>query len=70
LLPAIFDAAKSKQRKYMPGSHIPILNPRYFKNFNPKYILILPWNLSLEISNYIKKNFSKKILIKTLNNFK
>ena len=27
LLPLVCDAAEAKQNKYMPGSHIPILNP-------------------------------------------
>jgi hypothetical protein len=51
LLPVVFDASKSKQNKFMPGSHIPIESPQYISNYNPDYILILPWNLTEEIIN-------------------
>jgi hypothetical protein len=49
LLPFVCDAAPSKQNKFMPGSHIPILHPDELKNKKPKWILILPWNISKEI---------------------
>ena len=50
LLPYVCDAALSKQGKYMPGSHIPILDPRALRDLKPEYVLILPWNISSEIS--------------------
>lgn len=49
LLPFICDAAPSKQGKYMPGSHIPILAPSTPKTQNPDFLLILPWNIAIEI---------------------
>jgi len=49
LLPAVFDAAPSKQGKCLPGSHIPILNPEQLAIFKPDYVVILPWNLKTEI---------------------
>jgi SAM-dependent methyltransferase len=49
LLPVVFDAASSKQGKYMPGSHIPILAPTEIYNYKPDFLLILPWNISEEI---------------------
>ena len=49
LLPAICDAAPSKQGKLMPGSHIPIYSPDYLKNHIPDYLLILPWNIAKEV---------------------
>ena len=49
LLPVVVDAAKSKQNKLMPGSHIPIKSPAILTDLNPDYILILPWNISNEI---------------------
>ena len=55
LIPCIYDAAKSKQGKYMPGSHIPILSPEEIENNYPDYVLILPWNISEEI---IRENFN------------
>ena len=49
LLPFVCDAALSKQGKYMPGSHIPILTPHELRKYRPDFVLILPWNLSAEV---------------------
>ena len=49
LLPYVCDAAPSKQGKYMPGSHIPILPPSKLREDKPDIILILPWNLKAEV---------------------
>ena len=49
LLPFVFDAAKSKQGQFLPGSHIPILPPEKLENLNPDFLLILPWNIADEI---------------------
>ena len=50
LLSYVCDAAPSKQQKYMPGSHIPILHPREMMIKKPKWILIFPWNISDEVT--------------------
>jgi hypothetical protein len=49
LLLFVCDAAKAKQGKYMPGSHIPILPPSALENSNPDFVLILPWNIAPEV---------------------
>lgn len=49
LLPYICDAAPSKQGKYMPGSHIPILSPSILRERKPDIVLILPWNIADEV---------------------
>ncbi len=49
LLSFVSDAAPSKQGKYMPGSHIPILPPEAIREHKPDYVLILPWNIKEEI---------------------
>ncbi len=49
LLPFVCDAAASKQGKFMPGSHIPILPPAALRAKPPDYLLILPWNIAPEI---------------------
>jgi hypothetical protein len=33
----------------MPGSHIPILEPSALANYQPDYVLILPWNIAAEV---------------------
>ena len=54
LLPFVCDAAPSKQNKFLPGTHIPIYPPEYLKKRKPDFILILPWNISEEITSQLK----------------
>jgi hypothetical protein len=51
LLSWVFDAADSKQGKYLPGSHIPILSPSMLREKKPDIVLILPWNIAEEVIN-------------------
>lgn len=51
---AVFDAAPSKQGKWLPGSHIPILPPEKIAEFMPDIVLILPWNISNEVVSAIQ----------------
>ncbi|PKQ75068.1 SAM-dependent methyltransferase [Aeromonas sobria] len=53
LLPYVCDAACSKQGRFMPGSHIPILPPEVLMANPPDFVLILPWNLADEISRQL-----------------
>ncbi len=45
----VVDRNPHKQKKMMPGSHIPILDPAEIARTKPDYVLILPWNLKDEI---------------------
>lgn len=49
LLPFVCDAAKSKQGKFLPGTHLPIIAPSALADIRPDYLLILPWNISDEV---------------------
>lgn len=49
LVSFVCDAAPSKQNKFMPGSHIPILPPAALAERKPDYVLILPWNIAEEV---------------------
>jgi C-methyltransferase C-terminal domain len=49
LLAFVCDAAPSKQGKYLPGSHIPILPPAALRERQPDFVLILPWNIVEEV---------------------
>ena len=55
LLPAIADKSISKQGKFMPGSHIPIISPSEFEALEPDVILLLPWNLLGEVKTQYPK---------------
>ena len=43
------DRSPHKQGKFLPGTHIPVLDPEKIKETRPDYLLILPWNLKDEI---------------------
>jgi len=49
LIEYIVDISPHKQNKYMPGSRIPIKDPKEILITKPDYVLILPWNISEEI---------------------
>ncbi|MFX1383565.1 MAG: methyltransferase domain-containing protein [Promethearchaeota archaeon] len=58
LIKFVVDISPHKQGKYLPGSHIPIVNEERIKNEKPDYIIILPWNIKEEIMeqlNYVKE---------------
>ncbi|MEO8418765.1 MAG: class I SAM-dependent methyltransferase [Methylophilaceae bacterium] len=50
LLSYVCDAAPSKQGKYLPGTHIPILHPDVLREHKPDIVLILPWNIQAEVT--------------------
>lgn len=43
------DRSPHKQGNFLPGSRIPILDPDTIFDSRPDYVLILPWNLRVEI---------------------
>lgn len=49
LIGFVVDKSPYKQGKFLPGSHIPIINEKEIKKFRPDYIVILPWNIKDEI---------------------
>lgn len=53
LLPFVCDAAPSKQGKFLPGSHIPILPPVVLTERRPDDLLILPWNIADEVCDQL-----------------
>jgi SAM-dependent methyltransferase len=53
----VVDAAPSKQGRFLPGSHIPVVKEDVLKAKKPDYVIILPWNIKDEIMaqlDYIK----------------
>ena len=45
----VADRNPHKQKKLLPGSHIPVVSPEELLQVKPDYVLILPWNLQDEI---------------------
>jgi hypothetical protein len=66
LISFVCDAAKSKQGKYMPGSHIPILNPSGLAEYRPDYVVILPWNISKEVVSQLTKELVSDVKFVTM----
>ena len=57
LIEFVVDKSPYKQGKFMPASHIPIVEEKKIQELKPDYILILPWNIKDEIItqlNYVK----------------
>lgn len=57
LIDFVIDANPHKQNKFLPASHIPVINEEELKKAQPDFVIILPWNLKSEITaqlNYIK----------------
>jgi SAM-dependent methyltransferase len=46
----VVDRNPHKQGRFLPGSHLPILEPDHVRRDKPEYLLLLPWNLRDEIT--------------------
>ena len=46
----VVDRNPHKQGRFLPGSHLPILDPDHVRRDRPDYLLVLPWNLRDEIT--------------------
>ncbi len=53
LVQFVVDASPHKQNKYLPGSHIPVVDESEIRKYKPDYVIIIPWNLKEEISNQL-----------------
>lgn len=49
LIQFVVDRNPAKQGKHMPGSRIPIVDEPRLQQENPDYVVILPWNLKVEV---------------------
>jgi SAM-dependent methyltransferase len=49
----VADRNPHKQKKFLPGTHIPVVSPEELMLAKPDYVLILPWNLSAEIKQQL-----------------
>ena len=57
LIAYVVDASIAKQGLYLPGSHIPVYSPTKLAERDFESILILPWNLSSEITKVIRQQY-------------
>ncbi len=54
LIPFVVDRNPAKQGKYMPGSRIPIVDESRLREAKPNYVVILPWNLKVEVTQQLE----------------
>jgi ABC-type Fe3+-hydroxamate transport system substrate-binding protein len=54
----VVDASPHKQGKFLPGSHIPVVDMEHLLRKEPEVIIIFPWNLKNEISTLLKEKCS------------
>lgn len=53
LIDFVVDANPAKQDKFLPASHIPVVDEATLKTRKPDFVLILPWNLRDEITKQL-----------------
>jgi len=65
LIDFVVDANPHKQNKWLPASHIPVVNEEHLKNNRPDFVLVLPWNLRQEITHQLEyiKNWGGRFVI-------
>jgi SAM-dependent methyltransferase len=54
LIDFVVDANPNKQQKFLPGSHIPVVDESVLKKAKPDYVVILPWNIKTEVMNQLQ----------------
>lgn len=54
LIKFVVDISPYKQGRFLPGSHIPIVNEDVLKKYKPDFVVILPWNIKEEILNQLR----------------
>jgi len=53
LIAYVVDRNPAKQGKYMPGSRIPIVDEGWLSQTRPDYVVLLPWNLTRELTQQL-----------------
>lgn len=54
IIPFIADITLQKQGKFLPGSHLQVLDESYISQYRPDYIIVLPWNYKTEIDKRLE----------------
>jgi len=64
LIDFVVDASPHKQGKFLPGSHIPVVDESVLRQSRVDHVLILPWNLKNEITQQLSyiKNWGAKFV--------
>jgi hypothetical protein len=65
LVEFVCDLAKAKQDKFMPGSHIPICDPKNVDLSALDFVVVLPWNIASEVKAQISAHLKPDALFVT-----
>ena len=49
----VVDASPHKQGKFLPGSHLAVVEEAIIRKLRPEYIIILPWNIKDEVTEQL-----------------
>jgi 2-polyprenyl-3-methyl-5-hydroxy-6-metoxy-1,4-benzoquinol methylase len=53
LIKFVVDASPHKQGLFLPGSHIPVVSEQKLLDAKPDFVVILPWNIRMEIEHQL-----------------
>jgi SAM-dependent methyltransferase len=65
LVEFVGDLAQAKQNKFMPGSHIPIYDPKRVNWAQLDFVVVLPWNIALEVKGQLYSHLKPGALFVT-----
>jgi hypothetical protein len=65
LVEFVCDAAQAKQNKFMPGSHIPICDPKHVNWSELDFVVVLPWNIASEVKEQLFAHLKPSALFVT-----
>jgi hypothetical protein len=60
LIEAIADTSTEKQSRFMPPNGVKIISPKTLFSELPTDVVIFPWNIKLEIAQFLQKNLGEK----------
>jgi 2-polyprenyl-3-methyl-5-hydroxy-6-metoxy-1,4-benzoquinol methylase len=65
LIGFVVDANPHKQNKWLPASHIPVVNEEYLRQAKPDFVILFPWNLKDEIIKQLSyiKNWNAQFVL-------
>ncbi len=65
LIDFVVDANPNKQGKFLPASHIPVVDESLLKSKRPDFVMLLPWNLKDELMDQLKyiRNWGGKFVV-------
>jgi hypothetical protein len=65
LVKFVCDLAQAKQNKFMPGSHIPICDPKRINWSELDFVVVLPWNIASEVKAQLSAHLKPGALFVT-----